>query len=62
MMDDLEVFVYKDVKEALGLEFQEMRIRKRGKTNFFNTCNMDFDEYINQLCQFTRFCLRKKYN
>ena len=62
MMDDLEVFVYKDVKEALGLEFQENSIRKWGKTNCFNTCNMDFDEYINQLCQFTRFSLRKKYN
>ncbi len=60
MMDDLEVIVYKDVKEALELEFEETTIRKWGKANCFSTYEMDAEEYINQLCQFTRFCLDRK--
>ena len=59
MMDDLEVIIYKDVKEALGLEFHETTIRIWGKENCFSTCEMNADEYINQLCQFTRFCLNR---
>lgn len=57
MMDDLEVIIYKDVKEALGLAFEESAIRVWGKENCFGACEMNADEYINQLCQFTRFCL-----
>ena len=60
MMDDLEVFVYADVKEALGLKFEERRIRKWGKTNCLQICEMNEDAYIEQLYQFTKFCINLK--
>lgn len=60
MMDDLEAFVYADVKEALELEFEERRIRKWGKTNCLQICEMNEDAYIEQLYQFTKFCINLK--
>lgn len=57
IMDDLETIIYADVKEALGLEFEEDDIRKWEKTRCFHKYKMDADAYITELCQYTRFCL-----
>lgn len=63
IMDDLESIIYVDVKEALGLEFEQKNIRKWGKSNCYQTYQMSMDDYIEQICQFTQFCLdrREKY-
>ncbi len=55
ILDALEVFVYTDVKEALGLEFKEKYIRKWNHANNLNTSEMNFDEYIRQVYAFTKF-------
>lgn len=60
MMDDLEAFVYTDVREALELEFEEKYIRRWGKINCFQTYEMDLNEYIEQLYQFTKFYINLK--
>ncbi len=57
LMDDLEAIVYKDVKEALGLEFEEVYLRKYQIFNGISSYEMDEDEYIAQMYQYTRFCL-----
>lgn len=62
-MDDMETIIYKDVKDALGLEFEDDIIRRYSFGNVsLNPYEMDIDEYINQLCQFTRFCMRREIN
>ena len=53
-MDTLEVFVYQDVKEALGLVFEEKFIRKYTWGGVFEH-EMDLEEYVERLCQYTRF-------
>lgn len=60
MMDDLEVFIYADVKDALELEFEEKCIRKWGKGNCLQTYEVNRDEYVEQLYQFTKFCINLK--
>lgn len=61
MMDDMETIIYKDVKEALDLEFEDHIIRKYsfGRASL-NNYEMNMEEYINQLCQFTRFCIMRE--
>jgi len=55
-MDALEVFVYHDVKEALGLAFEEKFIRKYSQdASLLSGYEMDLEEYIEQLCQYTIF-------
>lgn len=53
-MDTLEAFVYQDVKDALGLEFEEKFIRKYTWGGVFEH-EMDLEEYVDRLCQYTRF-------
>jgi len=60
MLDSLEVFLYADVKEALELEFEEEYIRKWGHSCCLQTYAMNKDEYVEQLCEFTKFCMIKK--
>lgn len=58
IMDAMETVIYKDVKDALELEFEEHIIRKYSfGTVSLNSCEMNMDEYIEQLCQFTQFCI-----
>lgn len=59
IMDDMETIIYKDVKEALELEFEDHIIRKYsfGAVSL-NSCEMNIAEYIEQLCQFTQFCIK----
>ena len=60
MMDDMETIIYKDVKEALGLEFEDQLLRKYSFGNLSLNCyEMDAEEYISQLCKFTRFCIER---
>ena len=52
ILDDYEVFIYKDVKEALGLEFEEKSIRKyaRGR-NSLDTIEMSIKSYVEMCIQ-----------
>lgn len=60
IMDDMETVIYRDVKEALELEFEDDIIRKHsfGAVSL-NNCEMSLDEYVDQLCQFTQFCIKR---
>lgn len=61
MMDNMETIIYKDVKDALGLEFEDYVIRKYSFGSIsLNSYEMNAEEYINQLYQFTRFYLERK--
>lgn len=61
IMDDMESLIYKDVKNALNLEFDDYVIRKNSFGNVsLNSYEMSAEEYISQLCKFTRFCLKKE--
>ncbi len=58
LLDELEIIVYRDVKEALGLEFEETNIRKYSKKCSLNNNEMDMDEYIEQLYRYTAIWLK----
>lgn len=60
-MDSREIPVYKDVKDALGLEFEDAIIRKY-TVGFMSINNreMDLEEYIEQLCSVTEFYLKQE--
>lgn len=61
MMDDMETIIYKDVREALCLDFEDHTLRKYSFGSVsLNSYEMGLEEYISQLCQFTRFCIWKK--
>lgn len=61
MMDDMESIIYKDVREALGLEFEDCIIRRYSFGSIsLNSYEMNIEEYLDQLCQFTRFCIKKE--
>ncbi|MDD3138666.1 MAG: WcbI family polysaccharide biosynthesis putative acetyltransferase [Lachnospiraceae bacterium] len=53
MMDDLEVFIYEDVKNALDLKFEEKYIRVFSKVRVVGTMDLNIDEYLCQLIDFT---------
>lgn len=57
-MDDLEAFIYPDVKKALGLQYEERFIRRYSKFCCLNNCEMDLEEYYKQLCRYTIYCLQ----
>ncbi len=56
-MDDLEVFIYKDVKKALGLEYDEIYIRNYARYLLMEERDVDIEEYINQCYQSCAFYL-----
>lgn len=56
-MDWMETFIYPDVREALGLTFEEKIIRKFW-VDAFGEC--DYEEYIERICSYT--LLNMKYN
>lgn len=53
IMDGLEAFIYEDVKKALQLEFTEKYIRVFCKERVMGKMDMDMEEYLNQLINFT---------
>ena len=55
-MDWMEAFIYPDVKDALGLTFEEKIIR-RSCVDVFGDC--DYEEYIERICTYT--LLNMKY-
>lgn len=52
-MNALETYIYPDVKKALGLEFEEKILREFTSDVACSACEMDYEEYIKQLCSFT---------
>lgn len=60
-MDNREIPIYKDVKDALGLEFEEDVIRKYSAgVMALNSGEMEMEEYVDQLCRVTEFCLKQE--
>lgn len=59
-MDDNEVFIYQDVKKALGLKFEEKTIRNYSRNISYTNVDMDFDEYINELYQYVLIYLKNE--
>lgn len=60
-MDTREIPVYKDVKQALGLKFEDNVIRKKSiGVMSINNREMSGEEYIDQLCKITEFCLKQE--
>lgn len=57
-LDSCEMFIYQDVKEALGLQFEESYIRLGQKYCPLNESYMDIDNYVHQTCKWIR---RQKY-
>ncbi len=55
ILDDLETFIYEDVREAMDIKFEEQFIRKYKKQYKLDTCEMDFDVYSNQIYHYTLF-------
>jgi len=51
-LDEYEVFIYKDVKEALNLEFEERTIRKHRKEASLRLCEMNIDEFVDQMYRY----------
>lgn len=56
-MDSLETFIYPDVKKALGLKFEEKTIRQFSLDTSYSGYEMDYEEYIEQICAYTLFVL-----
>ena len=61
-LDELEVPIYKDVKDALGLQFEETSIRVNSRGALIDSYDMDIEEYIRQLCRWIRFIKQRKKN
>lgn len=53
IMDDMECFVYPDVKDALGLKFEEHIIREYSNDAFCSGGEMDLKNYVEQICSYT---------
>lgn len=47
-----EVFIYQDVKDALGLEFEEKTIRNYSRNVSYTNADMDLDGYVDELYQY----------
>ena len=46
--------------EWIALEFEDGIIRKHSLgVVSLNNCEMSLDEYVDQLCQFTQFCIKR---
>lgn len=52
-MDTNEMFIYKDVVDALELEFEQKYIRINHRENMINKADMDMEEYVHQICLWT---------
>ncbi len=61
-MDALETFIYPDVRKALGLKFEEKIIRQFSLGASCSGYEMDFKEYIEQICSYTVFVLKDEEN
>lgn len=48
-LDSSEVFLYEDVRNALGVEYEQKLIRKHAKSSSLTDRDMDLKEYVNQL-------------
>ncbi len=58
VLDDEEIVVYRDVKDALDLEYDDGIIRRYSFGSVSLNCKeMDLEEYVDQLCRYTRFIL-----
>ncbi|MCI8598689.1 MAG: hypothetical protein HFJ10_09655 [Lachnospiraceae bacterium] len=53
-LDSHEMFIYEDVVNALELEFKQRYIRVTQKCYSLNQYAMDIEEYIHQLCKWSR--------
>ena len=58
LLDGLETVVYQDVKEALGLEFEEELLRKYVRSRSLDNYEMNVEEYVRQLCRYTKFWMK----
>lgn len=54
LMDGQEMFIYQDVIDAMGLEFKQKFIRLKQRNYAINKYEMDIDEYICLLYNYTR--------
>lgn len=60
VLDDEEIVIYRDVKEALDLEYDNGIIRKYSFGSVSLNCReMDLEEYVDQLCRYIRCVLGK---
>ena len=58
VLDDEEIVVYRDVKDALDLEYDDGIIRRYSFGSVSLNCKeMDLEEYVDQLRRYTRFIL-----
>ena len=58
VVDSVECFVYPDVKDALGLEFEEHIIREYSNDAFCSGGEMDLKNYVEQICSYTLLNLK----
>lgn len=56
-LDGFEMFIYKDVKEALELEYEETYIRKYSRYLLMTETYVDLEEYVDQCYQGYAFLL-----
>lgn len=61
LLDDVEAIIYADVAEALELKFEREYIRKWGFYNAVYPYEMNEEEYVEQLVQFTRFYISRGF-
>ena len=54
LMDGQEMFIYQDVIDAMGLEFKQKFIRLKQRNYAINKYEMDIDEYICLLYNYTK--------
>ena len=56
-LDACEMFIYKDVKDALGLQYEETYIRNYTRDLLMTGQDVDLEEYVNQCYQEYAFLL-----
>ena len=59
-LDELEVFIYRDVKNALELEFEETSVRIHSRGMNLESYDMSVEEYVRQLCRWIRLLKQER--
>ena len=57
-LDGAEIFLYRDVRDFLEIEYEQKYIRKHTKSSSLTNIDMDLKEYVNQLYRYVMFSIR----